>query len=146
MSLLSIWSEIIEHLIYKLSDPRSDSLKLILSNDDLCALFFEFIFFQIETPLQIKNSIIWTGKLVDLNKIVNETKVNLFRSYVKLLSYINESPSDLNYNLSKYFLALKEFVPELIESLKRICNDEQGIDLILQVYFSLKKAYKFNLI
>lgn len=134
MSLLSIWSEIVEHLIYKLSDPRSDSLKLILSNEDLCALFFEIIFFQIETPLQIKNSILWTGKLTDLNKIVNETKVNLFRSYVKLLSYINESSLDLNYNLSKYFLALKEFVPELIESLKTICNDQQSLDLILQVF------------
>jgi hypothetical protein len=135
MILLSIWSEIIEHLIYKLANPRSDSLKIILADEELCAFFFEIIFFQLETPFQVKNSILWTGKQTELNKIMNETKVSVFRAYSKILTFINESSLEYNYHLSKYFIAMKEFVPELIECLKRICNDQQNLDITLQVNF-----------
>lgn len=129
------WTDTIENFIYKMNDLRDQSLKNVLLNENLANLLGQILFLTLETPKQLKECIISTTGIAEIDKKVNMIKISILQTYRKIINFIFDAPSGLNYNLSQFFNLLHTFLPNMVVSLNKFCNNTQfDVEILLEVF------------
>jgi len=132
---LHTWTDTIENFIYKMNDLRDQSLKNVLLNENLANLLGQILFLTLETPKQLKECIISTTGIAEIDKKVNMIKISILQTYRKIINFIFDAPSGLNYNLSQFFNLLHTFLPNMVVSLNKFCNNTQfDVEILLEVF------------
>lgn len=125
-----------------MSDLRDQSLKNVLINENLANLLGQILFLIVETPKQIKECIFSTTGFLEIDKKLNSIKISILQTYHKIINFIFEAPSGFNYNLCQFFNLLHTYVPNLIVSLNKFCNNIFcDIDVFLEVFKKFLMIY-----
>lgn len=118
-----------------MNDLRDQSLKNVLLNENLANLLGQILFLTLETPKQLKECIISTTGIAEIDKKVNMIKISILQTYRKIINFIFDAPSGLNYNLSQFFNLLHTFLPNMVVSLNKFCNNTQfDVEILLEVF------------
>ena len=112
-----------------MNDLRDQSLKNVLINENLANLLGQILFLSIETPKQAKECVISTTGIAEVDKKINTIKISVLQTYRKIINFIFEAPTGLNYNLSQFFNLLHTFLPNLVVSLNKFCNNNNQFDV-----------------
>lgn len=138
LELLQTWIETIENFIYKINDLRDQSLKNVLMNENLANVLAQILFLSVETPKQLRECIVSTTGLPEVDRRINSIKISVLQAYGKLLNFLFQAPAGVNYNLTQFFNLLHTFLPNVIVSLTKLCGNAQfDLETLLEVRLPL---------